>query len=160
MKNYEHEFYVTRKCTKMEYFTVRAESMEEAEWEAENGNELFNFDWEEFDFEIVEIKEEEIPEQQLTLSGILQLVKCNPNEHRSKMKTVTEKRYFVTTKFEKYGTYTIMARSKEHAIQMWKDGDWNFDDYESDYGEYNEVIDEIEEEVFADTQLSLEGVLV
>ena len=41
------------------------------------------------------------------------------------MKTVTEKRYFVTTKFEKYGTYTIMARSKEHAIQMWKDGDWN-----------------------------------
>ena len=56
---------------KMEYFTVRANSMEEAEWEAENGNELFNFDWEEFDFEIVEIKEEEIPEQQLTLSGIL-----------------------------------------------------------------------------------------
>ena len=45
--------------------------MEEAEWEAENGNELFNFDWEEFDFEIVEIKEEEIPEQQLTLSGVL-----------------------------------------------------------------------------------------
>ena len=33
------------------------------------------------------------------------------------------------------------------------------DDDESDYGEYNEVIDEIEEEVFADTQLSLEGVL-
>ena len=50
------------------------------------------------------------------------------------MKTVTEKRYYVTTKFEKYGTYTIMARSKEQAIQMWKDGDWNFDDYESDYG--------------------------
>ena len=75
------------------------------------------------------------------------------------MKTVTEKRYYVTTKFEKYGTYTIMARSKEHAIQMWKDGEWNFDDYESDYGEYNEVIDDIEEEVFADTQLSLEGIL-
>ena len=72
--------------------------------------------------------------------------------------TVTEKRYYVTTKFEKYGTYTIMARSKEHAIQMWKDGDWNFDDYESDYGEYNEVIDDVEEEVFADTQLSLSGV--
>ena len=87
-----------------------------------------------------------------------QLVKCNPIEHRIKMKTVTEKRYFVTTKFEKYGTYTIMARSKEHAIQMWNDGDWNFDNYESDYGEYNEVIDEVEEEVFADTQLSLEGV--
>ena len=76
------------------------------------------------------------------------------------MKTVTEKRYYVTTKFEKYATYTIMARSKEHAIQMWKDGDWNFDDYSEDYGEYNEVIDDVEEEVFADTQLSLEGVLV
>ena len=35
MKNYEHEFYVTRKCTKYEYFTVRAESMEEAKEEAE-----------------------------------------------------------------------------------------------------------------------------
>ena len=45
-----------------------------------------------------------------------------------------------------------------YTIQMWKDGDWNFDDYESDYGEYNEVIDDVEEEVFADTQLSLEGV--
>ena len=71
----------------------------------------------------------------------------------------TLKRFYVTTKFEKYGTYTIQATSKEHAIQMWKDGDWNFDDYESDYGEYNEVIDEVEEEVFADTQLSLAGVL-
>ena len=71
----------------------------------------------------------------------------------------TLKRFYVTTKFEKYGTFTIQATSKEHAIQMWKDGDWNFDDYESDYGEYNEVIDEVEEEVFADTQLSLAGVL-
>ena len=51
MKTQLHEFYVTRKCTKMEYFTVKAESMEEAEWEAENGNEYFDFDWEEFDFE-------------------------------------------------------------------------------------------------------------
>ena len=71
----------------------------------------------------------------------------------------TLKRFYVTTKFEKYGTYTIEATSKEHAIQMWKDGDWNFDDYESDYGEYNEVIDDVEEEVFADTQLSLAGVV-
>ena len=71
MKNYEHEFHVTRRCTKMEYYTVKANSMEEAEYEAENGNELFNFDWEEFDFEIVKIEEEEIPEQQLTLSGVL-----------------------------------------------------------------------------------------
>ena len=72
----------------------------------------------------------------------------------------TEKRYYVTTKFEKYGTYTIMARSKEHAIQMWKDGDWNFDDYQEEWGEYNEVIDEVEEQdVFDEMQLSLEGVL-
>ena len=71
----------------------------------------------------------------------------------------TEKRYYVTTKFEKYGTYTIMARSKEHAKEMFESGDYGWDDYSEDYGEYNEVIDEIEEEVFADTQLSLEGVL-
>ena len=45
MKNYEHEFYVTRKCTKMEYFTVRANSMEEAKEEAENGNEYFDFNF-------------------------------------------------------------------------------------------------------------------
>ena len=38
----------------------------------------------------------------------------------------TLKRFYVTTKFEKYGTYTIEATSKEHAIQMWKDGDWDF----------------------------------
>ena len=87
----------------------------------------------------------------------MQPLNCNPNEHSNKMKTVTEKRYFVTTKFEKYGTYTIMARSKEHAIQMWKDGDWNFDDYERHYREYNQLIDEIEEQILADNQLSLEA---
>ena len=76
------------------------------------------------------------------------------------MELPTETPFLVTTKFEKYGTYTIMARSKEHAISKYQNGEWDFDDYESDYGEYNEVIDEIEEEVFADTQLSLEGVLV
>ena len=71
MKPQLHEFYVTRKCTKMEYYTVKAESMEEAIWEAENGNELFNFDWDEYDHELVEIKEQEIPELQLTLTGVL-----------------------------------------------------------------------------------------
>ena len=71
MKPQLHEFYVTRKCTKMEYYMVKAESMEEAIWEAENGNELFNFDWDEYDHELVEIKEQEIPVQQLTLSGVL-----------------------------------------------------------------------------------------
>ena len=72
----------------------------------------------------------------------------------------TETPFLVTTKFEKYGTYTINARSKEHAIQMWKDGDWDFDDYQEEWGEYNEVIDEVEEQdVFDEMQLSLEGVL-
>ena len=70
----------------------------------------------------------------------------------------TEKRFYVTTKFEKYGTYTIMARSQEHARELFENGDYGWDDYSEDFGEYNEVIDEIEEEVFADTQLSLEGV--
>ncbi len=65
-----HEFYVTRKCTKYEYFTVRAESLEQAKYEAEHGWDYYNFEWEEFDYETVEIKEQEIPEQQLTLSGV------------------------------------------------------------------------------------------
>ena len=88
-QDYTHEFYVTRKCTKYEYFTVRANSMEEAKEEAENGFDYYDFDWEEMDYETVEIKEEEIPEQQLTLSGILQLVKCNPIEHTNKMEKLT-----------------------------------------------------------------------
>ena len=54
-----------------EYFTVRANSMEEAKDEAENGFDYYDFDWEECDYETVEIKEQEIPEQQLTLSGVL-----------------------------------------------------------------------------------------
>ena len=71
----------------------------------------------------------------------------------------TLKRYYINVKFEKYGTYTIEARSKDHAIEIYKNGDWDFDDYQEEWGEYNEVIDDVEEEVFADTQLSLEGVL-
>ena len=55
----------------MEYFTVKAESLEEAKYEAEHGCDYYNFDWEEFDYETVEIEEQEIPEQQLTLSGLL-----------------------------------------------------------------------------------------
>ena len=70
----------------------------------------------------------------------------------------TENRFYVTTKFEKYGTYTIMARSKEHARELFENGDYGWDDYSEDFGEFNERIDEIEEEVFADTQLSLAGV--
>ena len=65
-----HEFYVSRKCTKYEYFTVKAESLEEAKYEAEYGYDYYDFDWEEFYHETVEIKEQEIPEQQLTLSSV------------------------------------------------------------------------------------------
>ena len=72
----------------------------------------------------------------------------------------TETPFLVTTKFEKYGTYTILARSKEHAIKKFEDGEWDFDDYEEDYGEYNERIDEVEEQdIFDQKQLVLEGVL-
>ena len=56
------------------------------------------------------------------------------------MELPTETPFLVTTKFEKYGTYHIMARSKEHAIQMWKDGEWDFDDYEEEWGEYNDCL--------------------
>lgn len=70
MKPYEHEFYVTRKCTKMEYFTVKASSLEEAKEEAENGWDYYDFDWEEFDYETVKIEEEQIPQQQLVLEGL------------------------------------------------------------------------------------------
>ena len=76
------------------------------------------------------------------------------------MELPTETPFLVTTKFEKYGTYTILARSKEHAIKKFEDGDWDFDDYEEQWGEYNEVIDEIEEvDAFDQKQLTLEGVL-
>ena len=71
MKPNLHEFYVTRKCTKYEYFTVKAESMEQAKYEAEEGYDYYDFDWDEYDHELVEIKEQEIPELQLTLSGVL-----------------------------------------------------------------------------------------
>ena len=72
----------------------------------------------------------------------------------------TEKPFLVTVKFEKYGAYTINARSKEHAIQLYENGDWDFDDYQEEWGEYNEVIYEVEDEnVFDQKQLVLEGVL-
>ena len=76
------------------------------------------------------------------------------------MELPTETPFLVTTKFEKYGTYNIMARSKEHAIKKFEDGEWDFDDYEEQWGEYNEVIDEIEDlDAFDQKQLTLEGVL-
>ena len=75
------------------------------------------------------------------------------------MKTSTLKRFYINVKFEKYGTYTIEARSKEHAIEIYKDGNYGWSDYSEDFGEFNEQIEDIEEELFADTQLSLSGVL-
>ena len=51
----------------------------------------------------------------------------------------TLKRYYVNVKFEKYGTYTIEARSKEHALEIYNDGDYGWDDYSEDFGEFNEV---------------------
>ena len=65
------------------------------------------------------------------------------------------KRYYINVKFDKYGTYTFEAKSKEHAIELYKNGDYDFSDYTEDFGEFNEVIEDIEEEIFADTQLSL-----
>ena len=71
---------------------------------------------------------------------------------------INTKRFYINVKFEKYGTYTIEARSKEHAIEIYKDGDYGWSDYTEDFGEFNEQIEDVEEELFADTQLSL-GVL-
>ena len=65
------------------------------------------------------------------------------------------KRYYINVKFDKYGTYTFEAKSKEHATELYKNGDYDFSDYTEDFGEFNEVIEDIEEEIFADTQLSL-----
>ena len=65
------------------------------------------------------------------------------------------KSYYINLKFDKSGTYTFEAKSKEHAIELYKNGDYDFSDYTEDFGEFNEVIEDIEEEIFADTQLSL-----
>ena len=56
----------------------------------------------------------------------------------------TLKRYYINVKFEKYGTYTFEARSKEHAKQMYEDGDYGWSDYSEDFGEFNEQIEDIE----------------
>ena len=70
----------------------------------------------------------------------------------------TLKRFYVNVKFEKYGTYTIEAESKEHALEIYNDGNYGWDDYTEDFGEFNEVVEDVEEEVFADTQLTLASV--
>ena len=65
------------------------------------------------------------------------------------------KRYYINVKFEKYGTYTFEAKSKNHAKEIYESGDYGWSDYSEDFGEFNEVIEDMEEEIFADTQLSL-----
>ena len=57
MKNYEHEFYVTQKCTTMKYYTVIASSMEEAKVKVEDDWDMELQDWEEFDYETVKIED-------------------------------------------------------------------------------------------------------
>ena len=75
------------------------------------------------------------------------------------MELPTETPFLITTKFEKYATYNIMARSKEHAISKYENGEWDFDDYECDYEEYNERIVEVDEQdIFDQKQLVLEEV--
>ena len=65
------------------------------------------------------------------------------------------KRFYINVNFEKYGTYTFEAKSKNHAKEIYESGDYGWSDYSEDFGEFNEVIEDIEEEIFADTQLSL-----
>ena len=69
-----------------------------------------------------------------------------------------EKEFYIEVKFVKYGTYTIHATSKEHAMEMYNRGDWS--DYSEEYDAYNEEVTEVtEEELTEPMQLSLSGVL-
>ena len=69
-----------------------------------------------------------------------------------------EKEFYIEVKFIKYGTYTIHATSKEHAMQKYNDGSWS--DYAEEYDCYNEEVTEVtEEELTEPMQLSLSGVL-
>ena len=68
----------------------------------------------------------------------------------------TEKAFYIDVKFHKYGTYTIYARNRQHAIEQYEDGSW--EDYDEEYDCYDEKVVDIKEED-ATIQLSLEGVL-
>ena len=74
------------------------------------------------------------------------------------MNTQTEKEFYIETIHYVYVDYTIRARDKEHALEIYNDGDYGWSDYSEDFGEFNEVVEDVEEEIFADTQLSLAGV--
>ena len=69
-----------------------------------------------------------------------------------------EKEFYIEVKFIKYGTYTIHATSKEHAMEEYNRGNWS--DYEEEYDCYNEEVTEVtEEELTEPMQLTLSGVL-
>ena len=69
-----------------------------------------------------------------------------------------EKEFYIEVKFIKYGTYTIHATSKEHAMEEYNLGNWS--DYEEEYDAYDEEGTEVtEEELTEPMQLSLSGVL-
>ena len=69
-----------------------------------------------------------------------------------------EKEFYIEVKFIKYGTYTIHATSKEHAMQKYHDAMWS--DYGEDYACYGEEVTEVTEEQLTEPmQLSLGGVL-
>ena len=69
-----------------------------------------------------------------------------------------EKEFYIEVKFIKYGTYTIHATSKEHAMEMYNRGDWS--EYSEEYDAYDEEVTEItEEELTEPMQLSIGGVL-
>ena len=69
-----------------------------------------------------------------------------------------EKEFYIEVKFVKYGTYTIHATSKEHAMQKYHDGMWS--EYDEEYACYDEEVTEVTEEQLTEPmQLSLSGVL-
>ena len=69
-----------------------------------------------------------------------------------------EKEFYIEVKFIKYGTYTIHATSKEHAMQKYHDAMWS--DYDEEYACYDEeVIEVTEEQLTEPMQLSIGGVL-
>ena len=69
-----------------------------------------------------------------------------------------EKEFYIEVKFIKYGTYTIHATSKEHAMEKYSYGSWS--DYEEEYDCYDEEVTEVTEEQLTEPmQLSIGGVL-
>ncbi len=69
-----------------------------------------------------------------------------------------EKEFYIEVKFIKYGTYTIHATSKEHAMEEYNRGNWS--DYAEEYDCYDEEVTEVtEEQITEPMQLSIGGVL-